>query len=127
VSFTRADADSSPRQTSTVVGLRFTVDAAHGGSAMIDFVHLRPRRLALAFASALRELAPTVVRSTLISMPTASSASSGSSRTRLRSSTGRSSSAPKHIDGFERWLEAAFVFVTVPPPRRVASSACSSS
>ena len=66
VSFTRADAESSPQQTNTVVGLRFTVEAAHGGSALIDFVHLRPRRLALAFASALRELAPTVVRSTLI-------------------------------------------------------------
>jgi hypothetical protein len=52
MSFTRADAVSSQRQSDTVVGLRFTLEAGHGGSALIDFVHLRPRRLALAFATA---------------------------------------------------------------------------
>jgi hypothetical protein len=106
VSFTRADEESSPRQADTVVGLHFTVEAAHGGSALIDFVHLRPRRLALAFASALRELAPTVVRTTVIQH------ANGLKRFfEFLKDTGARIDGPEqlrteHIDGFERWLEA---------------------
>ncbi len=66
VSFTRADGQQPARRSDAVTGLRFTVDTAHGGSALIDLVALRPRRLALAFGSALREVAPTMVRSTVL-------------------------------------------------------------
>jgi hypothetical protein len=109
VSFTRADAESSPRQTNTVVGLRFTVEAAHGGSALIDFVHLRPRRLALAFASALRELAPTVVRSTLIQHANGLKRFFGFLKDTAAKLDGPEQLRAEHIDGFERWLEAGGV------------------
>ena len=109
VSFTRAEAESSPRQTNAVVGLRFTVEAAHGGSALIDFVHLRPRRLALAFASALRELAPTVVRSTLIQHANGLKRFFGFLKDTAAKIDGPEQLRTEHIDGFERWLEAAGV------------------
>jgi hypothetical protein len=106
VSFTRADAESSPRQADTVVGLRFTVEAAHGGSALIDFVHLRPRRLALAFASALRELAPTVVRSTVIQHANGLKRFFAFLDDTAVKIDGPEQLRTEHIDGFERWLEA---------------------
>ena len=65
VAFTPAD-DMSAQHSDTVIGLRFTVDTAHGGSALIDLVELRPRRLTLAFGAALREIAPSMVRTTVI-------------------------------------------------------------
>lgn len=109
VSFTREDASPPAQQIGTVVGLRFTVEAAHGGSPLIDFVHLRPRRLALAFASALRELAPTVARKTLLQH------ANGLKRFfQFLEETGTRGDSPEqlraeHIDGFERWLEAGGV------------------
>jgi hypothetical protein len=106
VSFTRADTESSPRQADTVVGLRFTVEAAHGGSALIDFVQLRPRRLALAFASALRELAPTVVRSTLIQHGNGLKRFFAFLDDTAAKIDGPEQLRAEHIDGFERWLEA---------------------
>ena len=66
VSFVHSDGPAPPRRQDNVTGLRFTVDTAHGGAALIDLVGLRPRRLALAFGLALRELAPTVARTTLL-------------------------------------------------------------
>ena len=66
VSFTSEAAKPAAKRSDAVTGLRFTVDTAHGGAALIDLVELRPRRLALAFASALREIAPTMVRTTVV-------------------------------------------------------------
>jgi hypothetical protein len=66
VAFTRTGRLAPDRRADAVAGLRFTIDTAHGGLALIDLVALRPRRLALAFGSALPELAPTIVRSTVI-------------------------------------------------------------
>jgi hypothetical protein len=40
-----------------VRGLRFSVEARHGGTALIDLTDVRPRPIALAFASALMRLA----------------------------------------------------------------------
>ena len=65
VAFTPADGKPA-QQSDAITGLRFTVDTAHGGSALIDLVDLRPRRLALAFGAALREIAPSMVRTTVI-------------------------------------------------------------
>jgi len=51
------------------LGWRFTIIAQSGGEALIDYTRLKPRRLALAFARALRHLAapggPLGVRSTV--------------------------------------------------------------
>jgi len=66
VSFVRSDGQALAHRPDIVTGLRFTVDTAHGDTALIDLVTLRPRRLVLAFGSALRELAPTMVRSTVL-------------------------------------------------------------
>jgi hypothetical protein len=66
VSFARSDGQAPIHRPDVIIGLRFTVDTAHGGTALIDLIALRPRRLVLAFGSALRELAPTMVRSTVL-------------------------------------------------------------
>ncbi|HRO04061.1 MAG TPA: hypothetical protein PLS69_10710, partial [Terricaulis sp.] len=46
--------DTAPSQDDKIAGLRFTIEPAHGGSVVLDFVDLKPRRLALAFAKTLR-------------------------------------------------------------------------
>jgi hypothetical protein len=106
VSFTRTVGRAPAPRADAVTGLRFTVDTAHGGPALIDIVALRPRRLALAFGSALRELAPTMVRSTVIQHVNGlkrffqflnETAATVDGPERLRAN---------HIDGFESWLEA---------------------
>lgn len=106
VSFTREDSKPPRQRSDAITGLRFTVDTSHGGSALIDLVDLRPRRLALAFGSALRDLAPTVVRSTVLQHLNGL----------MRFFQFLNETAPKvdgvehlrveHIDGFESWLEA---------------------
>src|SRR5208282_6192961 len=93
-----------------VSGVRFTITAGNGGDALIDFAGLRPRRLALAFARALRHLAapggPLGVRSTVkayaVTLPRffaylleADEPVAGPDNLRAR-----------HVDGFEAWLDA---------------------
>ncbi len=105
VSFTSEAAKPAAKRSDAVTGLRFTVDTAHGGAALIDLVELRPRRLALAFASALREIAPTMVRTTVVQHLNG-----------LKRFFKFLNAAPKvdgpehlraeHIDGYENWLEA---------------------
>ena len=105
VSFT-PDAGKPVPRADAVTGLRFTIDTAHGGDALIDLVDLRPRRLALAFGSALREIAPTIVRSTV------GQHVNGLKRFfKFLNETARNVDGPEHlrvenIDGFESWLEA---------------------
>lgn len=106
VSFT-PDAGKPPAQRAdAVTGLRFTVETAHGGAALIDLVELRPRRLALAFGSALREIAPTMVRTTVVQHV------NGLKRFfRFLNEVAPKVDGPEHLraehmDGFESWLEA---------------------
>ena len=40
-----------------VLGLRFVIEARHGGTVLVDMTNLDPRPLAIAFASALRRSA----------------------------------------------------------------------
>ncbi len=48
----------SPRSSSdSILGLRFTIEAAYGGRVLVDLVDLQPRRLAIGFAGALRRAA----------------------------------------------------------------------
>jgi hypothetical protein len=47
-----------PRSSSdSILGLRFTIEAAYGGRVLVDLVDLQPRRLAIGFAGALRRAA----------------------------------------------------------------------
>jgi len=106
VSFASEVTKPPAKRPDAVTGLWFTVDTAHGGAALIDLVELRPRRLALAFGSALREIAPMMVRSTVVQHVNGLK----------RFFKFLNESAPKiggpdhlraeHIDGFESWLEA---------------------
>ena len=57
VAFGRDDGLAIPSDPDPITGLRFTIVAQNGGEALIDFTALRPRRLALAAARALRHLA----------------------------------------------------------------------
>ncbi len=106
VSFTRDAGKPLAQRTDAVTGLRFTVDTAHGGAALIDLVELRPRRLALAFGSALREIAPTMVRTTVVQHV------NGLKRFfRFLNEVAPKVDGPEHLradhmDGFESWLEA---------------------
>jgi hypothetical protein len=109
VAFTRADGQAPAQRSDAVTGLRFSVVAAHGGSALIDYVDLRPRRLALAFASALRELAPTIARTTVIQHANGLKRFFHFLNETAVKIDGPEQLRTEHIDGFERWLEAAGV------------------
>ncbi|MFG1315816.1 MULTISPECIES: hypothetical protein [Hyphomicrobiales] len=106
VSFTREDGKAPAPRSNAVTGLRFTVNTVHGGTALIDLVELRPRRLALVFGAALREIAPTMVRTTVIQHV------NGLKRFfRFLNETAAAVDGPEHLraeqlDGFESWLEA---------------------
>lgn len=106
VSFTREDGKAAVQRPDAVVGLRFTVEAVSGGNALIDFVELRPRRLALTFASALRELAPTIARSTILQHANGLKRFFRFLNATASKADGPEQLQPEHIDGFERWLEA---------------------
>jgi len=57
VSFTPADGVLPQPAIDTVLGLRFTIEARHGGGVDVDLTDLQPRALAIAFAGALRRQA----------------------------------------------------------------------
>lgn len=93
-----------------IAGLRFTLEPAHGGSVLIDFVSLKPRRLALAFAKALRVMGEPGgglgARSTIKQHACAYRTFFDyltETGARVRGPEDLSAS---HIDGFESWLEA---------------------
>lgn len=46
-----------PPQPDPVLGLKFTVEAQHGGTVLVDMTGFDPRPLAITFAGALRRLA----------------------------------------------------------------------
>jgi hypothetical protein len=92
-------------QPDSITGLRFTVETAHGGTALIDLVDVRPRRLALAFSSALREIAPTVMRRTLLKYVQGLKRFFKFLDERVKVN-GPEHLRAEHIDGFENWLES---------------------
>jgi hypothetical protein len=57
VAFSRDDGITILSDADPVTGLHFTIAVQNGGETLIDFTALRPRRLALAIARALRHLA----------------------------------------------------------------------
>lgn len=93
-----------------VAGLRFIIEPAHGGPALIDVVDLKPRRLALAFAKALRLMsqpggglgARSTIKQHVCAYRTFFEylAEIGA---RVR---GPEDLRASHIDAFESWLEA---------------------
>lgn len=105
VTFTPAAAKSA-QQSDAVTGLRFSVDTAHGGSALIDLVELRPRRLALAFGAALREIAPSLVRTTVIQHVNGFKRFFAYLNETAPNVGGPEHLKAEHMDGFESWLEA---------------------
>jgi hypothetical protein len=106
VSFARSDGQAPVHGSDVIAGLRFTVETAHGGTALIDLVTLRPRWLALAFGSALRELAPTIVRSTVLQHVNGLKRFFHFLVETAATINGPEHLRPEHIDGFESWLEA---------------------
>ena len=46
-----------PQKPDPVLGLKFTIEARHGGTVQVDMAALDPRPLAIAFAGALRRSA----------------------------------------------------------------------
>ncbi|HRP10358.1 MAG: hypothetical protein HY054_06135 [Proteobacteria bacterium] len=103
--------DTAPSQDDKIAGLRFTIEPAHGGSVVLDFVDLKPRRLALAFAKTLRSMGQAGgalgARSTIKQHACAYRiffAYLAETGARVR---GPEDLRASHIDGFESWLEAA--------------------
>jgi hypothetical protein len=94
----------------TVTGLRFTIVPQHGLEALVDYTGLRPRRLALAFARALRCLAgpggPLGVRSTVKAYAITLPRFFAYLKTTGERIDGVEDLRSRHIDGFEAWLEA---------------------
>ena len=110
VSFHADDGAAPIEPADSVTGLRFTITAQNGGDALIDYTQLKPRRLALAVARALRQLGasggPLTVRSTIkayaVTLPRFFA---------YLAETGNRIGGPEdlrahHVDGFEAWLEA---------------------
>ena len=110
VSFHADDGAAPIESADSVTGLRFTITAQNGGDALIDYTQLKPRRLALAVARALRQLGasggPLTVRSTIkayaVTLPRFFA---------YLAETGNRIGGPEdlrahHVDGFEAWLEA---------------------
>ncbi|RUV81245.1 hypothetical protein EOA75_31995, partial [Mesorhizobium sp. M1A.F.Ca.IN.022.07.1.1] len=108
VAFSRELAVSPPVEA--ISGLRFNIQTLDGGEVLVDYAHLAPRWLALAFARALRRLAGLggrlSVRSTVATyariLPLFFA---------YMTETEGVPSAPellqaRHVDGFEAWLAA---------------------
>ncbi|HME69774.1 MAG TPA: hypothetical protein VKM54_07885 [Myxococcota bacterium] len=110
VAFTREDGIDPAAPHDPVAGLRFTIVPQHGAPALIDYTGLRPRRLALTFARALRRLAapggPLSVRSTVKAYATTHPRFFSYLRTIDECIAGVEDLRACHIDGFEAWLEA---------------------
>ncbi|MGZ8282290.1 MAG: hypothetical protein ACXWUN_04970 [Allosphingosinicella sp.] len=110
MSFHPDDGAAPIEPADSVTGLRFTITAQNGGDALIDYTQLKPRRLALAVARALRQLGasggPLTVRSTVkayaVTLPRFF-AYLAQTRNRIG---GPEDLRAHHVDGFEAWLEA---------------------
>lgn len=101
--------DTSAAVGDKIAALRFTIEPPHGGAVLIDFVDLKPRRLALAFAKMLRLMSEPGgglgARSTVKQHACAYRkffTYLADMAPRLR---GPEDLRAAHIDGFESWLE----------------------
>jgi len=110
VVFNAADGAAPELRPGSLAGLRFTIEAAYGGTALVDFVALRPRRLALAFAGALRTASgiggPLGAASTIKQHAQAYPSFFDYLQAHARQVSGPEDLRRAHIDGFETWLEA---------------------
>ena len=110
VAFGRDDGVAITVDPDPVAGLRFTIAAQNGGEALIDFTALRPRRLALAAARALRHLAapggPLGARMTVMAYATTLPKFFACLSESHEPVEGISTLRGRHIDQFETWLEA---------------------
>jgi hypothetical protein len=110
VGFRPEDGTLPPVADNPVTGLRFTIETQDGREVPVDYAHLQPRWLALAFARALRRLAgpggPLAVRSTVMAYACTLPkffAYLADAKDRLDTPEHLDG---RHIDGFEAWLEA---------------------
>lgn len=108
VAFTRELAPSTQMATKSISGLRFTIQTQDGGEVLLDYTHLTPRWLALAFARALWRLADLGGRLSVRSTVRAYTRTLQWFFSYLEE-TGDPPSSPQHlqmqhIDGFEAWL-----------------------
>ncbi|MBW4025591.1 MAG: hypothetical protein HIU92_21175 [Proteobacteria bacterium] len=110
VAFGRDDGVSIPVDPDPITGLRFTIAVQNGGEALIDFTALRPRRLALAAARALRHLAapggPLGARMTVMAYAATLPKFFACLSESHEPVEGISTLRGRHIDQFETWLEA---------------------
>lgn len=108
VAFTSELAQPAQVATESISGLRFTIRTQDGGEVLLDYTHLTPRWLALAFARALWRLADLGGRLSVRSTVRAYTRTLQWFFAYLED-TGDSPSSPQHlrmqhIDGFEAWL-----------------------
>ncbi len=110
VSFSRELAISPSDGLETVTGLRFTIDTQDGGKVLIDYAHLAPRWLAIAFGRALRRLAGLGGRLTVRSTVTSYARILPMFLAYLVDTKCECDAPDRlgadHIDGFEAWLAA---------------------
>ena len=108
VSFNRELAISPCDEPETVTGLRFIIDTQDGSKVLIDYAHLAPRWLAIAFARALRRLAGLGGRLSVKSTVTDYVRILPMFLTYLVETKNEPDAADRlradHIDGFEAWL-----------------------
>lgn len=110
VAFGRDDGVAIPVDPDPITGLRFTIAVQNGGEAVIDFTALRPRRLALAAARALRHLAapggPLGARMTVMAYAATLPKFFACLSESHDPVDGINTLRARHVDGFEAWLEA---------------------
>lgn len=110
VAFGRDDGLAIPSDPDPITGLRFTIAVQNGGEARIDFTALRPRRLALAAARALRHLAapggPLGARTTVMAYAVAVPKFFAYLGECGEPVDGIGALQARHVDRFEAWLEA---------------------
>jgi hypothetical protein len=110
VVFRLEDGARPPRENDPVAGLRFSIAAQTGGKVLIDFTGLKQRRLALAFARALRHMAAPGgalgVRSTVKAYSVVLPRFFDYLRETAESVASPADLKGLHVDGFEAWLEA---------------------
>lgn len=110
VAFTPDESFAPDDPVDNVAGLRFTIIPQHGAEVRVDYTALRPRRLALAFARALRQLAAPggtlTVRSTVQSYANTLPRFFAYLAEEDCQVDGPEDLRAHHVDGFESWLEA---------------------
>ncbi|KIX16329.1 hypothetical protein [Paracoccus sp. 228] len=108
--FSTEDGIIEAHQPSSVSGLRFSISARSGGTAILDFTDLRPRPLAIDVAQAIRRLSeiggPLGARTTVKAYANAIPIFFDFLASEASSLTMTSEIEAKHIDKFEDWLDA---------------------